>query len=166
MEWVQIYEKVPRNSRGTFISAANIPPIFVAQFVIRFAHRFFGDFSRRDESRERVRFVNNRDAVTEMRNADRTHLRVARATWGEGGRGRSEGGRLSYRAENRSRICKRSFQLTATMTRLGIAANSKSIRRVYAQKSSTNSAPNNGRCRSRFNPSRSRAVQTDVCRGL
>lgn len=93
MESIQIYEKVLRNSRGTFISAANVPPIFVAQFVIRFAQRFFGDFSRRDESREQVRFVNNRDAVTEMRNADRTHLRVARATWGrEAGAGAGAGG--------------------------------------------------------------------------
>lgn len=65
----------------------------------------------------------------------------------------------------RPRICKRSFQLTATMARrIGrCAANSKPIRRVHARKSSTSSAPNTGR-RTGLIP-RDRAVRTDVYRG-
>jgi len=66
---------------------------------------------------------------------------------------------------DRPRICKRSFQLTATMAwRIGrCAANSKPIRRVHARKSSTSSAPNTSR-RTGLIP-RDHAVRTDVYRG-
>jgi len=66
--------------------------------------------------------------------------------------------------KDRPRICKRSFQLTATMARcIGrCAANSKPIRRVHARKSSTSSAPNTSHWTDLI--PRDRAVRTDIYR--
>jgi len=80
-------------------------------------------------------------------------------------RGESKGrGEPKLPTRNRPRICKRSFQLTATMARcIGrFAANSKPIRRIHARKSSTSSAPNISRWTDLI--PRDRAVQTDVYR--
>lgn len=62
-------------------------------------------------------------------------------------RGEESGRWVEPPDQDRPRICKRSFQLTATIARrIGrCAANSKPIRHVHARKSSTSSAPNTSR---------------------
>lgn len=126
-----------RSSRGTFISAANVPPIFVAQQACNSVpycafSTIFRVAKTRDE-RERMHFVDEprwwRKCEMPIARTCVSHVRP-RGRGGEGGRGngKSESGSSATEPRDRPRICKRSFQLTATMTQLGIAANSKSIR--------------------------------------
>jgi len=129
--------------------------------------RFFAWRSRRTRwcaasSRSSI----NQSAVVKMQNADRIHLRIATRTCDPEARvGEREQRWAEPPTRDRPRICKRSFQLTATMAwRIGrCAANSKPIRRVHARKSSTSSAPNTSR-RTGLIP-RDHAVRTDVYRG-
>lgn len=143
-----------RNSRGTFISAAMFYQYLLAcnSLCTVVFQRFFA--SRRTS--ERVSFIEE----CSNGNAKCRSRAPACRTCGLGGR--CEKGRLSYRAEGLTADLQTIVSINGDNDVVRIAANSKSIRRVHARKSSTSSAPNNGRTDLILHD---RAVRTDVCHG-
>lgn len=157
---LEFYERVPKFAWHFYFRrecSINICYIACNSLCTALFRRFFA--SRR--ASERVRFIEIMDQRKRGNgNAKYRSRAPACRTCGLGDR--CEKGRLSHRAEGLTADLQTIVSINGDNDAVRIAANSKSIRRVHARKSSTSSVPNNDRAD--LIP-HDRAVQTDVCHG-